>query len=306
MTYSPFLGLRAAEPPERAQVLLLPLPFEGTACYGKGTADAPPAIWQASTHIEDWDEETGFNLEKLAIHSAQPVFPEETEGTDEYLERVRKEAVRLQGHDGLVIGIGGEHSLTPPLVQAGVDCGLDPSELTVLQFDAHADLRDSYEGSRFSHACGMRRLTEMGTRILAVGIRSAEEAEMKFGLDSKQVETFYAHELAQNEIRSDELKKRLEVLEGPLYITFDIDCLEVYLCPATGTPQPGGLGWWQVLGYLRSVLLENSQVQLVGADLVETVPSQQSRVNEFVAARLICKMMAYWFGSRFAVLGPRG
>jgi len=305
VTYSPFLGLRAAEPPERAQVLLLPLPFEGTTCYGKGTANAPPAVWRASNHIEDWDEETGFNLAKLAIHSAQPVIPEETEGADEYLERVRQEAVRLRSHDGLVIGVGGEHSLTPPLVQAGADCGLDPSELTVLQFDAHADLRDSYEGSRFSHACGMRRLTEMGARILSVGIRSAEEAEMKFGRDSKQVETFYAHELAQNEIRSDELKERLEVLEGPLYITFDIDCLEVHLCPATGTPQPGGLGWWQALGYLRSVLLENSQVQLVGADLVETVPSQQSRVNEFVAARLICKMMAYWFGSRFAVLGPR-
>jgi agmatinase len=296
VTYSPFLGLGAAEAPELAQVLLLPLPFEGTACYGKGTAKAPPAIWQASTHIEDWDEETGFNLTKLAIHSGKPVFPSETEVDADYLQRVREEAVRLRNYGGLVIGIGGEHSLTPPLVKAAVDCGLDPTELTVLQFDAHADLRDSYEGSRFSHACGMRRLVEMGVRILAVGIRSAEEAEMKFGLESQQVETFYAHELAQDEIRSNELERRLKALEGPLYITVDIDCLEVHLCPATGTPQPGGLGWWQALGYLRSVLLENSRVRLVGADLVETVPSQQSRVNEFVAARLICKILSYWFG----------
>ena len=297
MSYSPFLDLAVPAAPENAQVLLLPLPFEGTACYGKGTANAPPAIWQASTHIEDWDEETGLNLSNLAVHSAKPVLPEQAEDTGSYLERVRGEAARLQRYDGLVFGVGGEHSLTPALVQAALDRGLSGTELTILQFDAHADLRMSYEGTRHSHACAMRRLVEMGARLLAVGIRSADEEEMKFGLESGRVETYYAHELAQDEARALELRERLESLSGPLYVTFDIDGLEVHLCPATGTPQPGGMGWWQALGYLRAVLLENSRVQLVGADLVETVPARHSQVNEIVAARLICKLLAYWFSS---------
>jgi len=297
MDYPQFLELLEPATPEEADVLLLPLPFEGTACYGKGTAKAPPAIWQASNHIEDWDEETGFNLSDLAIHSAKPVFPEDGEGAGCYLERVREEADRLQRCDGLVFGVGGEHSLTPALVLAALNGGVDPNELTVVQFDAHADLRDSYEDTVYSHACAMRRVVEMGVRVVAIGIRSAQEEEMKFGLDCGQVETFYAHDLARDQSRDLALRERLQSLSGSLYITFDIDGLEVHLCPATGTPLPGGLGWWQALRYLRSVLIENVRVKLVGADLVETVPSRDGQVNEIVAARLICKVLAYWFSS---------
>ena len=297
MNCSRFLDLTCSPVPDKAQVIMLPLPFEGTVCYGKGTGSAPPAIWQASTHIEDWDEETGFNLSKLVIYSADPVVPEKAEETGGYLGRVRKTAAQLHQYGGLVFGVGGEHSLTPALVQGAVDQGFDPSELTVVQFDAHADLRDSYEGTPYSHACAMRRLVEMGANVLSVGIRSADEEEMKFGLECGRVETFYAHELARGDSSHHELRERIESLSGPLYVTIDIDCLEVHLCPSTGTPQPGGMGWWQILEYLRSILRDNSRVDLIGADLVETVPARHSQVNEVVAARLICKVLAYWFSS---------
>jgi len=298
MSYSPFLGLSEPAALEEADLVFLPLPFEGTACYGLGTGEAPPLIWQASRHIEDWDEETGFNLSVLSIYSAEPVLPRESEDPIGYLKRVRDEARRLRSHGGLLFGVGGEHSLTPALVSAAVDCGLVPGELTVVQFDAHADLRSSYEGSRESHACAMRRLLEMGARLVAVGIRSADEEEMRFGLESGQVKTYYAHELARDPDTKVELKEKLRSLSGPVYVTFDIDALEVHLCPATGTPQPGGMGWWEVLGYLRALLHENDSADLIGADLVETVPARNSRVNEFVAARLICKILGYWFLSR--------
>ena len=298
MTLSRFLGLRPPAEPEEADVLLLPLPFERTACYGKGTAKAPESIWHASTHIEDWDEEIGFNLSSLTFHSASPVAPTSDEETGEYIQRVSHEAARLRQYDGLVIGVGGEHSLTPPLVRAALGKGIDPTTLTVVQFDAHADLRDAYEGTGYSHACAMRRLVEEGIRVVAIGIRSAEEQEMKFGVESGLVDTYYAHELARSRTVEDRLHEQLGSLAGPVYVTFDIDGLEVNLCPATGTPLPGGLGWWQALGYLYRLLGQNRKVELVGADVVETVPVEGSQVNEVVAARLICKILAYWFSSR--------
>ena len=298
MTYSQFLGLRPPVDPQEADVLLLPLPFERTACYGKGTGKGPKAIWHASTHIEDWDEETGFNLSNLAFHSAAPAVPSADENTGAYLERVHLEATKLHKHKGLVFGVGGEHSLTPPLVRAALERVADPEALTVVQFDAHADLRDWYQGTRYSHACAMRRLVEEGVQVVAVGIRSAEEQEMRFGVESGLVETYYAHDLARSRSVQDKLGEKLGSLAGPVYVTFDIDGLEVNLCPGTGTPLPGGLGWWQALAYLDTLLRQNGNFRLVGVDVVETAPMEGTRVNEVVAARLICKILAYWFSSR--------
>jgi agmatinase len=120
---------------------------------------------------------------------------------------------------------------------------------------------------------------------------------MRFGLDSGQVKTYYAHELARSETAELELRKHLNCLSGLLYVTIDMDVLEVHLCPATGTPQPGGLSWWQALGYLHALLRDNKGIDLVGADVVETVPGEHSQVNQFVAARLICKVLTYWFSA---------
>ncbi|HYW80195.1 MAG TPA: arginase family protein, partial [Thermoguttaceae bacterium] len=158
MNWPPFLDLPPAAADE-ADVLLLPLPYEGSVSYGQGTARGPEAIWQASTEVELWDEQLGIDLETLRWHTAPAVLPQENETPAEYLARVRQAAVALNSHGCPVIGVGGEHSLTTPLVQAAAGSD-DLSGITVVQFDAHADLRDTYDQSPHSHACVMRRLVE--------------------------------------------------------------------------------------------------------------------------------------------------
>jgi agmatinase len=299
-----FFGL-PEDSAEEADVLLLPLPYEGTVCYGKGTSRGPAAIWEASTHPELWDEEIEFTLDSRSFHSAAPVLPADREDPGAYLDRVRGAAGALHAHSGLVLSIGGEHSLTPPLVFAAVSDADDLSDLTIVQFDAHADLRSEYEGTPHSHACAMRHLVDRGANLLAIGIRSAEGNEAAYGLATGRVHTFHAWELsggygggepAPN--REGELLERLESLDGDFYLTFDVDGLEPALCPGTGTPVPGGLGWWQAMSYLRALLLENRTASLIGCDIVETVPQPHTQVNEYTAARLAAKMIAYHFKGR--------
>jgi agmatinase len=292
-------------PAAEADVLLLPLPYEGTVCYGKGTSNGPAAIWEASTHPELWDQEIEFTLDARRYHSAAPVLPADHEDAGSYLDRVRGSAETLHGHGGLLLAIGGEHSLTPPLVSAAVPDADDLSDLTIVQFDAHADLRSEYQGSPYSHACAMRHLVDRGANLIAIGIRSAEGNEAAYGLATGRVQTFHAWELSQEYGsgetslgREDELLERLTSLDGDFYLTFDVDGFEPGLCPGTGTPVPGGLGWWQAMKYLRALLLENRAASLIGCDIVETVPQPHTQVNEYTAARLAAKMIGYHFKGR--------
>ena len=298
MSWSSFLDLPSVEA-DKADILLLPLPCEATVSYGTGTAAAPKAIWRASTEVELWDEQLGFDLENIRWHSAPAVVPSPSETIADYLVRVEQAASRLNHFDGLVIGVGGEHSLTPPLVRAAHGKS-DLTGVTVVQFDAHADLRDSYDETPHSHACAMRRLVERSANVLAIGIRSAEREESEFEQSCDLVKTFPArllsgHLLPGEESREPELLETLRQIQGEVYLTIDIDALEVYFCPATGTPQPGGLGWWQTIRYLHALLVENRQCRLIGVDLVETVPQEGTRVNEFAAALLLTKVAALFF-----------
>ncbi|MBN2215972.1 MAG: agmatinase, partial [Pirellulales bacterium] len=282
-------------PDAQADVILLPLPYEGTVSYGRGTAQAPEAVWRASAQIELWDEELDFALDSLAYHTARPVLPQANETAAGYLDRVFQQARGYHAMRGLVVGVGGEHGLTPALVGAAAGDQDDLSDVTVVQFDAHADLRDAYDGSPHSHASAMRRLVERGARLVAVGIRSAEREEAAYGRASDRVETFGARQLATDPQTEERLLATLNALAGPVYLTVDVDALEVSLCPATGTPQPGGLGWWTTMSYLRRLLHENGRVELIGCDVVETVPQPGTLVNETVAAALIAKILAYRF-----------
>ena len=296
--YPRFLDIPAAAAAE-ADVLLLPLPFEATVSYGHGTGAAPEAIWRASGQVEDWDDELDFDLFAPKYHSAPPVTYGDEEPED-YLRRVREAARELHAHRGLVFGIGGEHSLTPALIQAAAAAGKisDLGRLTVVQIDAHADLRDEYDQTRFSHACAMRRVLDLGASVLAIGVRSADRAEARFGRECGRVETWYAQTLATDPACEPRLLERLGGLTGDVYLTVDIDALDPALAPGTGTPQPGGLGWYQTLRLLRRLLRENPAARLVGCDLCEVVPQEGTAVNEFVAARLVCKIIAYHLQAR--------
>lgn len=285
---------------DSADVVLLPLPFQGTVCYGVGTALAPAAILRASAHVELWDEELDFDLDRLKYHVREPVTPQkpEDETPADYLRQVFNTACGVS-KSALVIGIGGEHSLTPPLVRAAAERFRNDADdltgVTVVQFDAHSDLRDEYEGTPHSHACAMRRVVERGATVIAIGIRSADREEFEYGKQSGRVETFFAQQLAESADIEQRLLDRLRTLAGDVYLTIDIDGLETTYCPATGTPQPGGLGWWQTLRYLRALLRENEAGRLIGADLVETALQPGTRVNEFTAAKLLCKLVGYRF-----------
>lgn len=285
-----------------ADVIVIPLPYEATVSYGRGTAGGPAAILRASAEVETWDDQTCFDLETLRYHTADPLIPLLDEPTAEYLRRVETAAAAFHSHRGLVVGIGGEHGLTPPLVRAAAGQD-DLSGITVVQLDAHADLCESYGGSIDSHASAMRRLVERGADLIAVGIRSMSREEAEFTRGCEQIRTFYAGELAAEcptgaADRRAELLTMLSQLQGDVYLTIDIDALEVALCPGTGTPQPGGLGWWPTLNYLHALLVENQAARLIGVDLVETAPQPGTQVNEFTAALLLAKVVAYHYHRR--------
>ncbi|HLA84930.1 MAG TPA: agmatinase [Thermoguttaceae bacterium] len=282
-------------PATEADAIVLPLPYEGTVSFGRGTAQGPEAVWRASAQIELWDEELSFPLDSLRYHTAPAVVPRADEPPEAYLERVFEQGQFYQAMRGLVMGVGGEHSLTPALLRAALDDGADLSDVTVVQFDAHADLRDTYEGTPHNHACAMRRLVERGARLVAIGIRSADREEAAFAQSSDLVRTFPARRLAVEPDFQRVLLDCLGELAGPVYLTIDVDALEVSLCPATGTPQPGGLDWWTTLGYLRRLLRENRRIELIGCDVVETVPQPCTLVNETVAAALLAKILVYHF-----------
>ena len=286
-----FLDLPDSGPGD-ADVILLPLPYEGTVSWGKGTARGPRAVLDASRQVETWDEETGFDLEDISFHWAPEVLPADGEDPGPYLERVLEAARAANERDALVVGVGGEHSVSAPLALAAAERE-DLSDLTVVQLDAHADLRNTYDGSEYSHACVMRRLLERGASILAVGVRSASRKETEYGESTGRWEPWYARQLADAGEREDQLLERLRSLEGKFYLTIDVDCLEVMHSPSTGTPEPGGLRWWQAMEYLRTLLRPSSTRKLTGLDIVETVPCKGTTVNEYAAARILCKAMAY-------------
>ena len=276
-----------------AEICIVPLPFEGTVSYGSGTAAGPASIIVASAQVELWDDELNYDLEGLRYFTAPAIRPEPNEAADAYLRRVEVGVRELSGNGRLVIGIGGEHSLTPPLVYAAYRNNNDLNGLTVVQIDAHADLRETYEGTPQSHACATRRLTERGARVIAIGVRAISQPECEYGKSVSLVEIYRAQALAEKSGVEQTLLSQLRELHGDVYLTVDIDGLDPSMCPGTGTPEPGGLGWWQTLRILRAILLENRSRNLIGCDLVETVPQPNTQINEFTAARLLAKMIAY-------------
>jgi agmatinase len=252
-------------------------------------------IWHASQHVECWDEELDWDLDRLRYYSAEPVTPEPDMDAEDYYRLVVAAARRLHQFGGLVVGVGGEHSVTPALLAAASPEPDDLSGVTVVQIDAHADLRDHYQGSRYSHACAMRRVLDNGAAILAIGIRSADRDEFRYGRDTGRVRTYFAQRLAEDDRAQQELLDDLSRIGGDCYLTVDMDGLDGGVSPGTGTPQPGGLTWWQTMGYLRRLLLENDRLSLIGLDVVETATQEQSQVNEIAAAKLLTKTLAYRF-----------
>lgn len=267
----------------RAPYAVLPAPYERTVSFGRGTQRAPAAILAASVHIESFDEEL-FQPLGLGVQTLPAVACRR--GTDrQVLEVIRRAAAAVMQRGQFLLTLGGEHTITFPLVAAAKAMHGD---LTVLHFDAHLDLRDRYTRTPLSHGCVMRRVMELGAPIVSVGIRSvcAEEYHL---VKQYRLPVFWARDIIQ--ARSEVwMKAVLARLGKRVYITIDADCLDPSLMPGTGTPEPGGLGWYALTGLLRRVCAAR---RVVAADLVEVAPVPGTPACEYIAARLAAKLMLY-------------
>ncbi len=270
---------------DAARIAVLPIPYEATASWGKGTANGPQAIITASQNMELFDEEIFCDTSTLGIFTADPVAV--AESPEKMVDEVERRCRELLDADKFVVGLGGEHSITTGLVRA--HAAKFPN-LTVLQLDAHADLRDSYEDEKYSHASVMRRVLDI-CPITQAGIRSLSEEEAPL-LASEDVRTFFAEKIRNMPAWAERVA---DTLTENVYITIDIDVFDPAFVPGTGTPEPGGLNWWQVTGLLRQVC---DRRNVVGFDIVEVMPLAGERSSEFLAAKLAYRLLGYKFMAR--------
>lgn len=276
-------ALPDARPFEDSRVVILPIPFERTTSYLPGTRNGPREILIASTHMELWDEEMGADVHGVGIYTL-PEMELPFGEMEPALAEIRRVTARLADLDKFPVILGGEHSITAPVVAA---MAARHAGLSVLQIDAHADLRDSYMGSRFNHACAMRRVLEFA-RCTQVGIRSVspEEAQVAPTLPT---EIFYDISMRHDD---DWIERIVDSLSESVYITIDCDGLDPAVMPAVGTPEPGGLSWYELLALLRSVV---SARRVVGCDLVELCPIPGLIAPNFLCAKLVYKILSYKF-----------
>jgi len=274
-----------AHDPGAARAVVIPFGLEASVSYGGGTAAGPAAILAASQQLELYDEELGREpyLDWGVAALREPEIERPIEAALAQLEGI-VETVVTQGRFPFVLG--GEHSLTAGAIRP---LAARHPDLVVLQLDAHADLRDGYQGERFSHAAAMRRvLDHPGVSLVSLGIRAVSKEEVAFYEANRDRITIH---WAKDHARWD-IEEIVAPLKGrPVYVTFDIDALDSALMPATGTPTPGGLGYWQALALLRAACAAAGQV--VGADLVELAPMPGLHACNYTAAALAYKLLAY-------------
>ena len=269
---------------ERARVVILPVPLDRTTSYVAGTRNGPHEILVASSHMELWDEETGTDVHSIGIFTLPEMeFPFGT--IEEVIAEIRRVAGEIVSRGKFPIVIGGEHSITPPVVAA---VAAHHPGLSVLQIDAHADLRDSFMGTPHNHACAMRRVIEHAPTT-QVGIRSLSPEEAA-AIPTLPTRVFYDFEMRKD---PDWMDRVVESLSDTVYVTIDVDGLDPAIMPATGTPEPGGLSWYELLGLLRRV---SERKNVVGFDLVELSPMGGFVAPNFLCAKLIYKLLSYRFG----------
>ncbi len=262
---------------------ILPVPYDLTVSYMAGARNGPGAIIEASSHMELYDEELGTEPFRAGIETLPFVEPT-TKGPEAMIERVEAAASDILDSDRVPVLLGGEHSVTLGLVRA---LKKRYQGLSVLQLDAHADMRDSYQESPFNHACVARRISEL-CPIVQAGIRSLSREEADFlGSDgAESIKTYYAADVMERR-PWDEIASGLG---EEVFVTIDLDVFDPSIMPSTGTPEPGGLGWYDVLRLLKTV---TEKRRVVGFDVVELCPIPGIKAPDFLAARLVYKMMGY-------------
>ncbi len=269
--------------PETARVAIIPAPLEYSVCYMEGTQYGPQAILNASSQMELYDEELGCNPIEVGVYTYPSL---------NYRERDHATALQMTGdavrqalqRGQLPLTLGGEHSLSAPVIAAVHERYPD---LTVVHIDAHGDLRDSYEASPLSHASIERRVVDMGIPLLEIGIRSFSPEEAEFMKTKPDVAIVWAYQMARGTATIP-----WERLSRHTYVTIDLDAFDPGEMPAVGTPEPGGLHWYQVLDLFRMIC---QRTTIVGMDVVELCPREGQTRADFLAAKLVYKMIGYRF-----------
>lgn len=267
---------------DHSQVIILPIPFDLTTTYQHGTERGPEALIEASRNMELYDIETDSNPYQVGIHTADAV---KAFTSDQMLQEAHSRVAEYLSQGKFVVTLGGEHSISYAPIKAHVE---KFPGMSVLQIDAHADLQAAYEGNPWSHASVMARVRELPeiSSIVAVGIRSMSQEEAQ-AVDKKR--TFFGHALDPAGAWIDEV---INLLSDQVYITFDLDGFDSSLMPSTGTPEPGGLGWNQAMTLLRKVA---EKKKIVGFDVVELCPSPANVAPDYLAAKLVYKILGYHY-----------
>lgn len=285
----PFLGSDVAANYNAARVVILPIPYEATTTYRRGCENGPDAILAASQQVEYYDEELNSETcRDLGIYTCSAIADTRNQNSvlaHEMLQVTQETVSKLISDGKFVIALGGEHSITTGVVEAYRQAYPEP--FTVIQIDAHGDLRYEYEGSIHNHACVMRRIVDMGLPTVQIGIRAIckEEADL---IKEKNLTVFRAREIA---IQSNWIENAIAAIPTQkVFLTIDLDGIDPTLIPGVGTPEPGGLNWYAVTTFLRRVF---ETYQVIGCDVMELAPLEESVVSEFTAAKLVYKLIGY-------------
>jgi agmatinase len=273
---------------EGSKVVIVSAPYEKTTSYGKGTAKGPAAILEASHYVEFFDEETAKEVcFDTGIAALEAIDFGKASGK-KALDLIYNDVKSLIDSGKFVITLGGEHSISTAPIKAHFDSF---QKLSILHFDAHSDLREEYEGSKYSHASFAARVAEFTTDITQVGIRAQCKEEYDF-IKQNGINTFYAYQMRNAGFDQNLISSIISTLKENVYITFDVDYFDPSIMPSTGTPEPNGFYWDETMRLLKQVCLERN---LVGFDVVELAPVKNYSFPDFLTAKLIYKILNYKF-----------
>ncbi|MCK9266539.1 agmatinase [bacterium] len=267
---------------KKARFLILPIPFEATTSCLAGTKDGPSSIIASSNYVELYDEELKAEPYLVGVKTL-PEVPPNYKSIKQMVADIKKASTKYLKENKRIIGLGGEHTVSLGLVES---CLSTYPNLKVLSFDAHSDLRDQYQGTKFSHACVMRRISELGCKIWTAGVRSISKEEQDFINQTDTIKILFAYQMAEK--WGEVLNKMLPA--GNYYLSFDLDFLDPSILPETGTPEPGGFYWNQTIGFFRQFVLRKD-INIVGFDVVELAPQKNVTPSSFLAAKLIYKLI---------------
>lgn len=265
---------------DSSKIVLIPVPYDGTSTWQKGADKGPEAFLNASENMELYDIETQSEVYKQGVFLADPVT--ENASPELMVDAVHQTVKTYIKKNKFVTTFGGEHSISIGTIRAFNECF---DNLTVLQLDAHADLRKSYQGSKCNHACALYEASQT-TNLIQVGIRSMDVIETTVMDEDK---TYFAHDMAVDDNWVD---SAIDQMTDNVYITIDLDAFDPSIMPSTGTPEPGGMLWYETIDFLRQVFEEKN---VVGFDIVELCPNPKEKSSDFLAAKLYYKMLTYKF-----------